>query len=612
MNISLRSWSTVVIFAAVIAVCHSQQQLEIIPGSDQYLEEGSLFSFTCESIGTNKYEYPIWIDPQGNQVYDRGSGGSQERYTEQDGKFAIVLFFDNIQENHAGSYSCRAGSLSKTVSVQIYKGIEFEDAEEEQFLTIPETTPVSIVFHSLKLTFHILSFQFHSLPQLEGRFTPMNEEPQTTDDPSTRYVPKAGTGLGITDVALTDEGTYTCRARMPTLGYTRKVEIFVDVLVPPVITQGPQNTTGDEGKSARFTCHADGDPLPVVVWYFHDTPVENPIKYQIGENGRTLSIQNLEESDGGKYDCRAENRVAFVTDSAHLTVNVIPVLGPSQNETRDEDDFVSFTCMVIRGTPFPTLRWKRGIKYYELGEQPDDNRINVNFNSQDQELVLTINNLNRFDIGVYTCEAENVAGTDERDSLLDVYYEPVIEETKTLSVQKSWRRNPTNITCVIMSNPTAEYKWDRNPWPLNRTDHRVYSSQFETSLFIIPDRFNDFGDYRCSAENRLGYVRYVVTLEETFVPDVPKKVESQEIFPDSIILRVMDPENTGGWPIDGYKVGVRQGEFGKIENQFFVKGETIDVKGLKVNTAYQVMVSCHNPVGYSLFSEAIIFETLDY
>ncbi|XP_070534933.1 neural cell adhesion molecule 2-like isoform X4 [Ptychodera flava] len=575
---------------SVITECEGQD-LQITPADDQYLRFGSFFSFECSSSGRGLMSNPIWLDPLQKQIYELGQGGSASRYVESSETLSI-LYFDGMIESYSGIYTCKAGDISASVTVNFYRGIEFVNAPPKQDLVAGREGFIDCAVTGTPLPTVTWKFNNQDLP-IDGR-----------------YVPTERLGLGITNVSLVDEGTYSCRARMPTLGYTDKRDIFVDVLVPPRVTQAPQNTTGNEGQSAKLTCTAVGDPFPNIRWMFRGVHLENPIKYKLSDQNRTLTIQNLKEEDTGEYTCRAENKVSWDEGRGYVTVNIRPVIGLTQNSTQEEKGFVEFTCYTIRGSPRPSIRWRRGPINIQLGRQPHDNRINVYENAQ-KGMVLTINSVGRLDIGTYTCIAENVAGYDQDDFHLDVMYRPEVDEAKTRKTQKSWVNNPTNITCVIYSNPQAKFSWTRFQKPLNITNHIVHKSENGTSLFLIPQPY-DFGEYRCRAENRLGFTFYDVTLERTYTPVQPKSVEIKDIYPDSVVVTVVDPDNTGGWPIDGYKIGIREEVFGVLTEHVFAKGELLDVTGLTVNTRYQVMVACRNPVGYGKYSDPLPFLTLDY
>ena len=87
--------------------------------------------------------------------------------------------------------------------------------------------------------------------------------------------------------------------------------------------------TENEGAIASYTCQADGEPLPIISWYFNGDPLgpANSTKYMFTDRLLTtivmsvLSIRNSEASDAGTYTCNATNVISSDTSSGILTVN---------------------------------------------------------------------------------------------------------------------------------------------------------------------------------------------------------------------------------------------------------------------------------------------------
>jgi len=97
----------------------------------------------------------------------------------------------------------------------------------------------------------------------------------------------------------------------------------------PMITTEMEDQTQNEGDTVSFTCQADGEPIPIISWYFNSVPVDetNTIKYRIiprmftNAIEATLLIMSVESSDVGAYTCNATNVVSSDTSSGILTVN---------------------------------------------------------------------------------------------------------------------------------------------------------------------------------------------------------------------------------------------------------------------------------------------------
>ena len=99
------------------------------------------------------------------------------------------------------------------------------------------------------------------------------------------------------------------------------------VVGPSIIEQ--EDETQTEGGITSFTCQADGEPRPIISWYFNGalSDESNTAKYMITERqisttiADILNIMNVQSSDVGTYTCSATNVVSSDTSSGILTVN---------------------------------------------------------------------------------------------------------------------------------------------------------------------------------------------------------------------------------------------------------------------------------------------------
>ena len=87
--------------------------------------------------------------------------------------------------------------------------------------------------------------------------------------------------------------------------------------------------THNEGGIASFTCQADGEPLPIISWYFNDALLDQAktSKHTFTDRQLETSVQNIlrimnvNSSDVGTYTCNATNVVSTDSSSGVLTVN---------------------------------------------------------------------------------------------------------------------------------------------------------------------------------------------------------------------------------------------------------------------------------------------------
>jgi hypothetical protein len=61
------------------------------------------------------------------------------------------------------------------------------------------------------------------------------------------------------------------------------------------------------GSTVRLDCPIGGSVTPLVTWLKNSYPVEEDNNVAISRDGLVLVIHRLQFSDGGEYECKAEN-----------------------------------------------------------------------------------------------------------------------------------------------------------------------------------------------------------------------------------------------------------------------------------------------------------------
>ena len=86
-----------------------------------------------------------------------------------------------------------------------------------------------------------------------------------------------------------------------------------------------------------------------------------------------------------------------------------------ENETND----IQFVCQAI-GVPVPYIRWYFNGVMVNLSDSSKYNSSSMYLNESIIESILNIINAESSDVGAYTCEAENIFGTDQSSGVLTV------------------------------------------------------------------------------------------------------------------------------------------------------------------------------------------------
>jgi len=76
-------------------------------------------------------------------------------------------------------------------------------------------------------------------------------------------------------------------------------------------------------QSVRLECVVEGVPSPVIAWFKDDRPLADrqTSRLRVVDNGQKLHISSVELTDGGTYECRAENEAG--RDRLHYQLKVL-------------------------------------------------------------------------------------------------------------------------------------------------------------------------------------------------------------------------------------------------------------------------------------------------
>lgn len=96
------------------------------------------------------------------------------------------------------------------------------------------------------------------------------------------------------------------------------LSLFFQVLAPPTVLRGPQDTEVIEGEGLDLPCELTGDPLPIVVWLRENGNLPEGRSRILLDN--TLRIEDTRPEDQGRYVCKGHNEGGNVTIAVKLHV----------------------------------------------------------------------------------------------------------------------------------------------------------------------------------------------------------------------------------------------------------------------------------------------------
>ncbi|XP_071380763.1 roundabout homolog 1 [Centroberyx affinis] len=432
------------------------------------------------------------------------------------------------------------------------------------------------------------------------------------DDRDERITIRGGK-LMITNARKSDAGKYVCVGT--NMVGERESEIAeLTVLERPSFVRRPGSQVVLVDQSVEFRCEARGDPVPTVRWRKEDGDLPKA-RYEIRED-HTLKIRRLTSADVGSYTCVAENMVGKAEASATLTVHVPPafVVRP-RNQVVGVGRTVTFQCEAT-GNPQPAIFWQReGSQNLLFSYQPPQpsSRFSVS-----QTGDLTITDAERSDVGYYSCQALNIAGSVITKALLEVT--DVVSDRPPPVV----RQGPTNqtvavdgtvvLSCLASGNPTPTILWRKDGVLVSTHDSRV--KQLDTgALQIRYAKLGDTGMYTCIASTPSGEASWKAYLEvqefgvpvqpirptdPNLIPSSPSKPEVTDVTRTSVTLSWKPNLNAGATPTS-YIVEAFSHASGSSWQTLaeHVKTESYVLKGLKPSAVYLFLVRAANAYGLS-------------
>uniref|UniRef100_A0A8C3U899 Neural cell adhesion molecule 1 n=1 Tax=Catharus ustulatus TaxID=91951 RepID=A0A8C3U899_CATUS len=586
-------------------------QVDIVPSQGEISVGESKF-FLCQVAGEAKFKDISWFSPNGERL----SPNQQRISVVRNDDFSSTLTIYNANIDDAGIYKCvvsspEEGDSEATVNVKIFQKLMFKNAPTPQeFKEGDDAVIVCDVVSSLPPTI---------IWKHKGRDVILKKD--------VRFIVLSNNYLQIRGIKKTDEGTYRCEGRILARGEINFKDIQVIVNVPPSVRarQSTMNATANLSQSVTLACDADGFPEPTVTWTKDGEPLEEVVdedKFSLSYDGSELQIRRVDKSDEAEYICIAENKAGEADATIHLKVFAKPKITYVENKTAMElEDQITLTCEAS-GDPIPSITWRtstRNISNEEkvqpfpepLGWWTLDGRIVVRSHARVSSL--TLKDIQYTDAGEYVCTASNTIGQDSQPMYLEVQYAPKLQGPVAVY---TWEGNQVNITCEVFAYPSAVISWFRDGQLLpssNYSNIKIYNTPSASYLEVTPDSENDFGNYNCTAVNRIGQESSEFILVQADTPSSPS-IGRVEPYSSSAQVEFDEPEATGGVPILRYKAEWRALGEGDWHTRLYDAKEAnvegmVTITGLRPETTYAVRLSAVNGKGVGELSLPAEFKT---
>uniref|UniRef100_H3AEA1 Leucine rich repeats and immunoglobulin like domains 1 n=1 Tax=Latimeria chalumnae TaxID=7897 RepID=H3AEA1_LATCH len=279
---------------------------------------------------------------------------------------------------------------------------------------------------------------------------------------------------------------------------------------PQIIVQ-PETTMAVLGKDIRLTCTAassSSSPM-TFAWkkdqeILHNAEIENfaharTKEGEVMEYTTVLHLKHVVFAHEGRYQCIITNHFGSTySNKARLTVNVLPSFIKTPSDITIRTGTTARLECAADGHPAPQIAWQKdgGTDFPAARERrmhvmPDDD-------------VFFIMDVKIEDMGVYSCTAQNTAGTISANATLTVLETPFLLqplEDHTVAAGET-----VALQCKATGSPPPRITWLKGDEPLVVTDRHHFTTG--NQLLIIRNVvLEDAGKYTCEMSNTLGTER---------------------------------------------------------------------------------------------------------
>ncbi|CAG0880471.1 unnamed protein product, partial [Darwinula stevensoni] len=416
-----------------------------------------------------------------------------------------------------------------------------------------------------------------------------------------------------------DDGEITCQATNTRLRLSIHDVLLLSVRYKPVFPEESLETIHiTEGEAAVLNVSARGNPKDITyTWEGKDGKALKG-KGRVFADGPILNITRATKDDDGFFQVSAKNDEGRVKKKIHVSVKYPPVIREvSELAPVSTGDSPSLHC-TVDGNPEPRIEWRR--LDFPFSSRTNNGTAKLegegNKGRHGYRGYLNLLRVIQNDTGTFQCVASNDLGETSKDVNLLVKFKPEMDGIDGKGKAAAEEGGTAELDCVADGAPEPEFYWQRDgatihqPSPpsssTNRysiSKHKVSLVRWQSTLKISNVTSRDYGSYRCTAQNELGFGTLEVTLNFTSHPDPPLHVWVTNVTHQSMVIR-WKPGFDGGL-VQFFRVRYRILEDGQPVGGFRyldvdpVGATSIRIDGLSLGTTYAVSVMAFNSKGES-------------
>lgn len=290
----------------------------------------------------------------------------------------------------------------------------------------------------------------------------------------------------------------------------------------PVLTEEPHDVDVSFGGTVYFSCKADGDPEPDIIWLHNNNEIkqsddQEQQRYSVLNDG-TLMIENTQVIDQGYYECMAKNMLGVAksrkAEMKQQSDEAYNIHVPSDNDIQYQRRFterergkphfveipqgqevrqsetVRLRCKAS-GQPDPEITWTLNDSSLPVNE-----RFRVTSSG-----TLIISRIQESDGGIYRCTAVNIIGSISAVAAVKIQVPPTIGTHPQSQVISEGRL--VELFCRATGSPDPLITWSKDGRTLQASS-RLDIDSTGTHLRIGSVRKLDEGTYVCKAQNIVG------------------------------------------------------------------------------------------------------------
>ncbi|XP_051969741.1 LOW QUALITY PROTEIN: obscurin-like [Xyrauchen texanus] len=441
------------------------------------------------------------------------------------------LVLENVEKKDVGEYTCEAGNDKLVFKIQV--------AETQAAFTNKDSYQKEVkVSASQKAT---LSCEV-SDAKTEVKW--FKDGKQLISSKSVHMESKGkNRQLVLENVEKKDTGEYTCEAGNEKLVF--KIQIAETQAAFTNKDSYQKEVKVSASQKATLSCEVS-DAKTEVKWFKDGKQLISSKSVHMESKGksRQLILENVEKKDAGEYTCEAGNEKLVFKIQIAETQAAFTNMDSYQKEVKvSASQKATLSCEVSDA--------KTEVKWFKDGKQLISNK-SVHMESKGKNRQLVLENVEKKDVGEYTCEAGSeklvykiqVTDVQAAFSNKDSYQ----KEVKVSASQKA------TLSCDV-SDIKTEVKWFKDGKQLSSSKSVHMDSKGKSRQLILENvEKKDAGEYTCEAGNEK--LVFKIQVEEpkaafTNKDSYQKEVKVSKSQKATLSLEVSDSKTEVKWFKDG-------------------------------------------------------------